>query len=110
MKYDASTPIGMSWAGFIDVRVAYDWDPVLEGLTEADVIGLEAPLWTETVSTAADVDFMMFPRLLGYAEIGWSPRAGRDWEEYRERLAQHGPRLQARGVAFYRSPLIDWPR
>jgi hexosaminidase len=108
MKYDPSTPIGMSWAGFIDVRVAYDWDPVLEGLTEADVIGLEAPLWTETVSTAADVDFMMFPRLLGYAELGWSPRAGRDWEEYRARLAQHGPRLEARGVAFYRSPLIDW--
>jgi hexosaminidase len=110
MKYDESTPIGLSWAGFIDVRVAYEWDPVLEGLEEADVIGLEAPLWTETVTTAADIDFMMFPRLLGYAEIGWSPRDGRDWEEYRARLAQHGLRLEARGVAFYQSPLIDWPQ
>ncbi len=108
MKYDASTPVGLSWAGFIDVRVAYEWDPVLEGLEETDVIGLEAPLWTETVVEAADIDLMMFPRLLGYAEIGWSARDGRDWEEYRARLAQHGPRLAARGVAFYRSPLIDW--
>jgi hexosaminidase len=56
----------------------------------------------------ADIDFMMFPRLLGYAEIGWSPRDGRDWEDYRGRLAQHGPRLDARGVGFYRSPLVDW--
>ena len=108
MKYNESTPIGQAWAGFIDVRVAYEWDPVLEGLLEADVIGLEAPLWTETVAMVADIDFMMFPRLLGYAEIGWSPRDGRDWEDYRGRLAQHGPRLDARGVGFYRSPLVDW--
>ncbi len=109
MKYDESTPIGLSWAGFIDVRVAYEWDPVLEGLIEADVIGLEAPLWTETVDEVTDIDFMMFPRLLGYAELGWSPRDARNWEEYRARLAQHGPRLEAGGVAFFRSPLIDWP-
>ena len=109
MKYDASTPIGASWAGFIDVRVAYEWDPVLDGFEEADVIGVEAPLWTETVVEAAGVDLMMFPRLLGYAEIGWSPRDGRNWEEYGARLAQHGARLEAHGVAFYRSPLIDWP-
>jgi hexosaminidase len=51
----------------------------------------------------------MFPRLLGYAEIGWSPRDGRNWEEYSARLAQHGARLDAHRVAFYRSPLIDWP-
>jgi hexosaminidase len=108
MKYNESTPIGQAWAGFIDVRVAYEWDPVLEGLLEADVIGLEAPLWTETVAMVTDIDFMMFPRLLGYAEIGWSPRDGRDWEDYRGRLAQHGPRLDARGVGFYRSPLVDW--
>lgn len=109
MKYDESTPIGLSWAGFIDVRVGYEWDPALEGLAETDVLGLEAPLWTETVDEPTDIDFMMFPRLLGYAEIGWSSREGRSWEEYRARLAHHGLRLDALGVAFYRSPLIDWP-
>lgn len=107
MKYDESTPIGLSWAGFTDVRDAYEWDPQL-GFRDADVIGLEGPLWTETVESAADIDFMMFPRLLGYAEIGWSPRDGRNWEEYRERLAEHGPRLEAHEVGFFRSPLVDW--
>jgi len=109
MKYDESTPIGLAWAGFTDVRDAYEWDPVQPGLAEEDVIGLEAPLWTETMDDAAEIDFMMFPRLLGYAEIGWSPRDGRSWQEYRERLAQHGARLDARGIGFYRSPLVDWP-
>lgn len=109
MKYDESTPIGQAWAGYTDVRDAYDWDPVPEGLAEADVVGLEAPLWTETVADVADIDLMMFPRLLGYAEIGWSPRDGRSWDEYRERLAAHGLRLDAWNVGFFQSPLVDWP-
>jgi len=108
MPYDESTPIGFPWAGFIDVQAAYAWDPVLEGFVEADVIGLEAALWTETVTTTADIDLLMFPRLLGYAELGWSPKDGRDWEDYRTRLAQHGLRLDAHDVGYYRSPLIEW--
>ena len=51
---------------------------------------------------------MTFPRAIGVGEIGWSPREGRDWEDYRLRLATHGPRLDAMKVNFYRSPLIPW--
>lgn len=108
MKYDETTPIGSSWAGYIDVKAAYDWDPVLAPLAEVDVIGLEAPLWTETIEEPADIDFMMFPRLLGYAELGWSSRDDHSWQDYRARLAQHGPRLDALGVGFFESPLVDW--
>lgn len=109
MKYDESTPIGLSWAGFVDVRKAYEWDPIPQLLSESDVLGVESPLWTETVIDAADIDLLMFPRLLGHAEIGWSPNEGRSWEEYRDRLAHHGARLDGRNVGFYRSPLVDWP-
>jgi hexosaminidase len=51
---------------------------------------------------------MAYPRMLGYAEIGWSPRAGRNFADYRERLAQHGSRLTDLGIEFYPSPTIDW--
>jgi hexosaminidase len=50
----------------------------------------------------------MFPRLLGHAEIAWSAAAGRSWPSYRRRLAAQGPRLDALGVAFYRSPEVPW--
>jgi hexosaminidase len=109
MKYDESTPIGLTWAGFTDVRDAYEWDPVSQGLVEGDIVGLEAPLWTETVDSLDDIEFMVFPRLLGYAEIGWSRREDRGWDEYRVRLADHGRRLAARNVSFFESPLVDWP-
>jgi hexosaminidase len=108
MKYDESTPIGLSWAGFVDVRTAYEWDPVVTPFAESDMLGVESPLWTETIDEVGDIDLLMFPRLLGHAEIGWSSRDSRSWEEYRNRLAHHGLRLDAHGVGFYRSPLVDW--
>jgi hexosaminidase len=110
MQYDSATPLGAHWAGYIEVRDAYDWDPatLLPGISEAAMIGVEAPLWTETLRTMADVEYMAFPRLPGIAEIGWSPAAGRVWDEYRLRLAAHGPRLQTLGVNFYRSPQVPW--
>ena len=111
IKYDTSTPLGLDWTKqYIDVRDSYDWDPanILEGVTEESFLGVEAPLWTETIVTVDDMDSMLFPRLPGCAEIGWTPREKRHWEEYRLRLAKHGQRLAAMGIKFYRSPQVDW--
>ncbi len=110
MKYNASTPLGFSWTGYTDVQKAYAWDPATEmaGVSERDVLGIEAPLWSETIETMDDIEFMAFPRLPGHAEIGWSPTTGRSWDEYRIRLAAHGLRLSAMEVDFYRSPLVPW--
>jgi len=110
MKYDASTPLGLDWAGMVSVKDSYDWDPAtqLEGLHAEDILGVEAPLWTETVEALEDIEYMVFPRLVGVAEIGWSPQKHRNWDTYRQRLASHGPRLSAMGVNFFASPLIPW--
>jgi hexosaminidase len=109
-KYNASTRLGFSWAGYADVQDAYVWDPAsqVDGVSESDVLGVESPLWTETIQTMDDIEFMAFPRLPGHAEIGWSPATGRDWDEYQSRLAAHGPRMTAMGVDFYRSSLVPW--
>ena len=109
MKYDASSPLGLDWAGLTSVKDSYDWEPAdfIDGLEENDILGLEAPLWTETVVTMKDIEFMTFPRLLGIAELAWSPR-GHTWEEYRQRLASHGKRMEAMGINFFKSPDVDW--
>jgi hexosaminidase len=110
MKYDASTPLGLEWAGHTDVRDAYEWDPGahVAGVPAGRVLGVEAPLWTETVATTADLEYMAFPRLVGIAELGWSRPAGRSWAEYRRRLGAHGARLDALGVHFHRAAGIPW--
>ncbi|HWQ00021.1 MAG TPA: beta-N-acetylhexosaminidase, partial [Vicinamibacterales bacterium] len=106
MKYTDRTAIGLAWAGHVEVRDAYDWEPAAEG---AAIAGVEAPLWTETVATMGDVEFLAFPRLAAVAEVGWSAPDRRDWEDFRRRLAAQGPRWTALGVNFYRSPQIPWP-
>jgi hexosaminidase len=101
LKYDESTELGTTWAGYVGVRDAYDWDP-------GDVLGVEAALWSETLTTLADVEFMAFPRLLALAEVASSPAEQRDWQDFRLRLAEHEPQLAALGVSFFRSPEIPW--
>lgn len=111
MKYTRETPLGLTWAGLVEVRDAYEWDPatLVDGVGEDDVLGVEAPLWSETITNGADIEFMAFPRLPGAAEIGWSPATGRSWDEYRTRLAAQAERWQALDVSFYRSPQVPWP-
>jgi hexosaminidase len=109
MKYEEATPLGLNWAGLISVKDAYDWEPgsYLTLLEEGDILGVEAALWAETLRTIQDIEYMLFPRLPGVAELAWSPK-GQDWEEYRQRLATHGPHMQALGINFYCSPEVDW--
>lgn len=109
MKYDTSTVLGLAWAGYNDVRDAYDWEPaaLVPGLPEEAILGVEAPLWSETVESMADFEYMAFPRLAGVAELGWSS-GPRSWEEYRLRLGAQAPRWTALGINFFRAPEVPW--
>jgi hexosaminidase len=112
MKYDAHTRLGLEWAGYVEVRDAYDWDPgtLLDGVDAGRVLGVEAQLWSETLGGISDAEFMAFPRLPGVAEVGWSTASPRDWDDYRRRLGEQAPRWAAMGVEYYRSPQVSWAR
>ena len=98
-------------AGDIDVQDAYGWDPgaYLAGVGEASVLGVEAPLWTETIETLADVEYMAFPRLPAIAELGWSPMSSHDWTSFNQRLGAQGPRWRVMGINYYHSTQVSWP-
>ncbi|MGW3959382.1 family 20 glycosylhydrolase [Amycolatopsis sp. NPDC005003] len=110
MKYNSSTPIGLSWAGYIEVQDAYNWNPgaYLSGVGESAVRGVESPLWTETVVTPSNIDYLAFPRLAAHAELGWSPWSTHDWTTFRTRLGAQAPRWVAQGIGFYRSSQVAW--
>jgi hexosaminidase len=110
MKYTKDTPLGLSWAGYVEVRRSYDWDPgaYLPGVPDGAVKGVEAPMWSETLENSGHIEFMAFPRLPGVAELGWSPAASHDWERYKVRLAAQAPRWDALGIEWYRSPQVPW--
>jgi hexosaminidase len=89
MKPSEDFPLGLEWAGIVPLRTAYDWDPasVVPGVPESAILGVEAPLWTETVDSYADLEALAFPRLLAHAETAWSPQASRDWDSFQARVS-----------------------
>jgi hexosaminidase len=110
MKYNASTELGLNWAGFVDVSDAYDWDPALylAGITERDIVGVEAPIWSETLRNITAVEYLAMPRLVAIAEVGWTPQVSRGWQSFRSRLAAQAPRWHFLGINYYRSSQIPW--
>jgi hexosaminidase len=110
MSYDSTQTLGLHWAAYIEVDSAYIWDPatIAKGITQDNILGVESPLWSETLKTMEDIEYLAFPRLLGHAEIGWTPASARKWDEYKIRLGKHAPRLKAKEVNFYRSKLVPW--
>ncbi|WP_117884937.1 beta-N-acetylhexosaminidase [Aureibaculum luteum] len=110
MQYDSITPIGLHWAAYIEVDEAYNWDLATfeEGISKENIIGIEAPLWSETVETMDDIEYLVFPRVLGLAEIGWTPTSQRNWDEYKVRLGNHKDRLEALGINYYPSTRVPW--
>jgi len=106
MQYDSTSRIGLHWAAYIDVDSAYLWNPQTL-LENGQVLGVEAPLWTETVTNMNDIEYLVFPRLLGYAELGWTG-GPRTWDEYKVSLGKHAPRFEALEIDYYKSPKVPW--
>ena len=112
MKYDETSPLGLHWAAYIEVDQGYNWDPAtyIKGVSKEDIIGIEAPLWSETIKTMDDIEYLLFPRILGYAEIGWTKPELRNWEDYKIRLANQKERFENLKINYYKSPTVPWPQ
>jgi hexosaminidase len=110
MQYDSTSTYGLHWAAYIEVDKGYNWDPatLVPEIKKENIVGIEAPLWSETVSNISEAEYLIFPRLLGYAEIGWTPANLRNWDTYKVRLASHADRMKAHDINFYPSKLVPW--
>jgi hexosaminidase len=110
MKYDSTTTLGQDWAAYIEIDSAYKWDPttLIPGIKKEDVIGIEAALWSETITSIDEIEYMAFPRLCGIAEIGWTTLPERNWDEFKIRLGKHATRFKNMGINYFPSKLIPW--
>lgn len=110
MAYVPGFPLGQEWAGHVELRDAYDWEPadVVEGLPPDAVVGVEAAVWTETLRTLDDLTTMLLPRLAAVAEVAWSAPGRRGFDDFVRRLVSHGRHWDRLGLAWYRSPQGRW--
>jgi len=101
---------GMTWAAIFDVDKVYSFDPIeTAGLdqTEASrVLGVQGGLWSELMNMPPNIaEYQVYPRLCALAEVAWSPRENKNWEDFNTRLAQtHFDRLYFMGIRFRIAP------
>jgi hexosaminidase len=88
--------------GFIPVEKVYEFEPVPDAFTPeqaAHVIGAQGNVWSEYITTSAQVEYMAFPRALALSEVLWTPKADRNWDDFADRLPPHFKRLALLDVA-----------
>ena len=95
-----------TWMGYIPLERCYAFEPTPTELTPEEakhVLGLEGNMWTEHAPQER-VDWQVFPRLCALAEVAWSPKERRNWEDFQTRMQEHYRRLDALGVTYFIPP------
>ena len=92
------------------VEQSFGWEPAeaLGAGRAAQVAGVEAAIWAETVTGFDDLAFLLLPRLPGIAGRAWSTPQAVGWAGHRDRLARHGRLWAQDGLSYFRSSAVDW--
>lgn len=101
VEKDDSLTIG----GHTSLQKVYSYDPC-PGTLHPDkakyILGAQANLWTEYISNPAKAEYMLFPRLAAIAEVLWTEKDNKDWEDFRKRVPVYMKRLDLWGVNYYK--------
>ena len=92
------------------VAQSFDWEPAdaLGAGRAAQVAGVEAAIWAETISDFGDLSFLLLPRLPGVAHKAWSDPQVATWTDHRDRLARHGRMWAQDDLTYFRTSKVDW--
>lgn len=65
------------------------------------ILGIQANLWTETVPNTQRLDYLLFPRISALAEAAWSPKEGKNFSAFMQRLKGHYALYEQAGLYYY---------
>jgi hexosaminidase len=89
--------------GFISLEKVYRYEPVPAVITPEQskyILGAQACAWSEYMENPAKVEYMVFPRISALAEIVWSPKEGKDWNDFKSRMTKQFQRYDQRGINY----------
>ena len=88
----------------IDLHRVYSFDPTFGYSSEQtkNLIGVEALLWNEYITSIDMMYYMIFPRALAFSEVGWSLPKNRDWKRFCKKLDFHLNYISRKGINYRR--------
>jgi hexosaminidase len=100
---DTSKTEPLAIGGLTPVREVYAYEPLPAQLSADEskyILGAQANVWTEYILTPEHVEYMVYPRACALAEVVWSPKESRDYDDFLKRMQLHMKRLDAWGVNY----------
>jgi hexosaminidase len=94
--------------GFLPLRKIYEFDPIPANLApefQPHILGAQGNLWSEYIPNLRHAEYMIFPRECALAELAWSPKESRNFDDFLRRLETDERRLDQMGVNYRRNPL-----
>jgi len=89
--------------GLLRLSTCYQFEPVPDGVDPKLILGGQASTWTEKIPNYRHLEYMTWPRAMAIAEVLWSPKSSRDWNDFAYRVEQHFQYLDADSVKYSRS-------
>lgn len=96
----------MTYFGNNTLKDVYEYEPIERYWADSDrnnLLGIQGSLWTEFCETQADVEYLLFPRLVALAEGAWSSTDVRNWHRFMPSLDQMLALLQQQQVIVAQS-------
>jgi hexosaminidase len=94
--------------GFTDLAESYSYEPTPAELSADEakhILGVQGNVWTEYMKTPAYVQYMVWPRATALAEVGWTSKEGKNFEDFSKRMEIHKKRLDFLGVNYFGAPI-----
>jgi hexosaminidase len=89
--------------GFNTLKKVYHYEPIPAELNAEEakhVLGSQANLWTEYITTYEQAVYMILPRMPALAEVLWTPKEQRNWQSFTKRLQPHLIGFEQRGLHY----------
>lgn len=101
-----------AWGGYVPISKVYAYNPVPDTLVamgkDKYVIGVQANAWSECMYTEDLVEYRVYPRVLALAEVGWTQRGQKDFDDFSRRLNNAAVRMDMHGINYH-IPLPEQP-
>lgn len=82
------------------LKKAYQFEPVPEGTNAKLIKGGQANLWTEQVYNVRHLQYMTWPRAFAIAEVLWSPKENRNWNNFVSRVENQMERFDMAAIKY----------
>ena len=93
-----------SIGGYLPLEQVYGYEPVESSMPEEGLhhlIGVQANLWTEYITTDEHAEYMYWPRAIAIAETGWSRAEAKDFGSFRARVSKALESLRSKGYSTF---------